>query len=114
MEGDSDFIKLVNLLCRHFHVVDYKEEEHFYMIYDEKHNQLINHNLNYETNSFVAARLHHYLFSNKNKKFDDGKIAYENYIKCVSKDFDFEFNCSCVFQHIISIVHWENNLMWKH
>ena len=33
MEGDSDFINLVNLLCRHFHVVDYKEEEHFYMIY---------------------------------------------------------------------------------
>lgn len=97
MEGDSDFINLVNLLCRHFHVVDYNEEEHFYMIYDEKHNQLINNNLNHETNSFVAARLHHYLFSNKNKKFNDGKIAYENYIKCVSKDFDFEFNCSCVF-----------------
>ncbi len=97
IEGDKDFINLVILLCHNFQIVDYHEGEYFYIIYDEKQNHIIRNNLDDEANPFVIARLHHYLFSNRNEKFIDGKIAYENYIKCISNELDFEFNCSCIF-----------------
>lgn len=97
IEGNMEFIKIVCSLCINFYNVDYKEGENLNYKYDSFHNKIISDNLDNKTNPFVVARLHHYLFCNKSLKFDDGKIAYNNYLECISKENDFEFNCSCLF-----------------
>lgn len=93
----TEFEKLIYMLSIQYTYVNYNKPPKLNYPYSKQIELTIKEHLMEEANNFIKARLYHYLFVNKCEQYDNAKKAYDNYILCISKNYDVEFNCYCLF-----------------